>query len=207
VRAVFRTLTHADVDKRGMGFCGAAFGLRRSIEAALQDGFDMSLPAISYLAVRLTRTDQPPRRWTRCSASSNPIRFAVFSSSGSRTRPRFERAGQQWQLLECLLNAQLLLRRARTVTEDALDILREARMAEVNMRSRAQRAQEPAPLLGVGRGPLSREPRQRLVCSHLIALRTKLTRQILSLRAPPRSTFLHADRERQRPEAQTLRKR
>jgi hypothetical protein len=33
-------------------------------------------------------------------------------------------------------------------------------MAEVDMRGRAQRAQEPAPFLGVGGGPLSREPRQ-----------------------------------------------
>jgi hypothetical protein len=72
-----------------------------------------------------------------------------------------ERARQPGQRLERLGDAQLLLRRAGAVSEEALDVFAEARVADVNVRRRAPRAEQLAALLGVERRSLASQPRQR----------------------------------------------
>jgi hypothetical protein len=74
------------------------------------------------------------------------------------------------QLLQRLGHAQAFLRRARFVAEHAFDILTKAAKAEMHVRRRTQRREQPTALFGIRRGPLFRQARQRFMCHHPFAL-------------------------------------
>jgi hypothetical protein len=59
--------------------------------------------------------------------------------------------------------AQFVVSSTRRVAQDAFGVLKEAAVAEVSMRFRAQCAQEQRPFLGIERGSPLRQPRQRFV--------------------------------------------
>ena len=74
-------------------------------------------------------------------------------------RAFLERLSDDWQPLERLGNAQLLLGRAGLVAEQPLDVLGKAAKAQVYVRGCTHGREQPASLLRVCRSALSGEPR------------------------------------------------
>ena len=81
-----------------------------------------------------------------------------LAHGGPAERAGFQRARQARQLFERLGDAQLLLERAARVAQQALDVLTETAKAEVHVRGRASRDEQPAPFFSVGLRALPREP-------------------------------------------------
>ena len=71
--------------------------------------------------------------------------------------------------------SMLRIERDTPLTEQPLDVLREGAKAEKHVRSRAPGQEQAAALLGVRRGPLVSEPRQRRVRADPVALARALT--------------------------------
>jgi hypothetical protein len=89
---------------------------------------------------------------------------------GPAERSGFERVGQRRQRLQRFGHAQLLLRGARCIPKQALDIFAKAAEAHVHVRRRAPPTQQPAAFLCIRCGTLPGQARQRFMRRHPVAL-------------------------------------
>jgi hypothetical protein len=78
--------------------------------------------------------------------------------------------GSSCPCIERLGESQLFLCRAGSIAEQPLDVLTEAAKAQVDVRGRTQRRQQPAALHRIRRRPLFGQPRQRFVRLHPLRL-------------------------------------
>lgn len=105
----------------------------------------------------------PPREFAPCALRLRNGDARELAHHRPVQRALFQRLRKRRQGLQRFGHAQLLLRRARLVSEQPLHGLAEAAKPQVQVHTRAKGSQQPAAFFSICRRPLARQPRQGFV--------------------------------------------